>query len=40
MEIKIKYLFRLPSTTFGKEQRSLKTDDEIIDISKSSQAPD
>ena len=32
METKIKYLFRLPSTTFGKEQRSLKTDDEIIDV--------
>jgi hypothetical protein len=32
METKIKYLFRLPSTTFGKEQRSLKTDDEVIDI--------
>jgi hypothetical protein len=32
METKIKYLFRLPSTTFGKEQRSLKTDDEIVDI--------
>jgi hypothetical protein len=32
METKIKYLFRLPSTTFGKEQRSLKTDDEIIEI--------
>ena len=33
METQIKYLFRLPSTTFGKEQRSLKTDDEVIDIS-------
>jgi hypothetical protein len=32
METQIKYLFRLPSTTFGKEQRSLKTDDEVIDI--------
>lgn len=32
METQIKYLFRLPSTTFGKEQRSLKSDDEIIDI--------
>lgn len=32
METEIKYLFRLPSTTFGKEQRSLKSDDEIIDI--------
>lgn len=32
METKIKYLFRLPSTTFSKERRSLKADDEIIDI--------
>jgi len=29
----VSFTFRLPSTTFGKEQRSLKTDDEIIDIS-------
>lgn len=32
METQIKYLFRLPSTTFKEERQSLKTDDEIIDI--------
>lgn len=36
METQIKYLFRLPSTTFKEERQSLKTDDEIIDIALTS----
>lgn len=32
METQIKYLFRLPSTTFKKERSSLKSNDDIVDI--------